>query len=426
MKSEPPRETWCRMARRLARRMNVGFWLADFLPLFFAAGLVQAFLLIWLRKNQLPTSPAWWVFAALLLAAGSVAWFRKRKRFFSQQDALVFLETRLGLNNGLTAADTGVAGWPKPVALPARIVPRWSWKRIGPWPAWTLAIMAVAAWLPVDPVTSSPSARPVEPIAWSGIESRIETLEETDILEPASLEDFRQRVEELRRRAPRDWYSHSSLEATDSLEERTERAIRDLRDNLETTARALAEAEAFPEGLPWGREAALREELREALAGFEEGLLQLDPEFLAQLSELDPQSLPSMSQEELDALRECLADGLAACEASLGDGEDVLLARVPGTGGIGEGPAPAPLSFRADPATGEVSRLESVSNDDLSRAALGDRIGVGETDDDDEKRAPYRGPARAGTIATPGDGGEAVPRETFTPDEQAVLERYFR
>lgn len=417
MKTEDHQALWNRNARRLARRMNTGFWLAAFLPLLFAAGLGQSFALVWLRKNEMASGPAWMIFGVLVLAAGVFAWHRQRGRFFSRRDALVYLEARLGLNNGLTAADDGISGWPERRPVPARVLPVWSWKRIAPWPVWTLAMIALALWLPVTPATSLAPEDPVEPTAWSGIDSWIETLEDAEVFEEAALEDFREQVESLRRQDPEDWYDHSSLEATDALRQRTENAIREALENLEKTARAFDVASEYPEGLPSGWEAALREELQEAIEGLESGLLRLDPELLALLREVDLSSLPMMSEEEMRELGECLAAGIAAGGLCLGTG--------PGTGGIGKGPGPAPLTFRENRAEDTVSRFESASNDDMSRAALGDRIGVGEREIPDDDRAPYTGPAAAGAVAGSGTGGEAVSRQNFTPDEQAVLERYF-
>ncbi len=428
MNADNNRNAWHRCARRLARRMNAGFWLAGFLPLVFVASLGQAFVHVGLRKAELGTAPAWIAFAALLIAAAGFAWWRQRRRFFSKRDALVFVEARLGLNNGLSAAEEGAARWPEP--LPVSPFPRWSWQRIAPWPAWALAVLALGAWLPVGPAgTPTPAGPPVEPVAWSELESWIESFEEAEVLEEASLEELRERLGELRGQESRDWYRHGSLEATDALRRQTEHAIRDFRENLESAARVLAAADAFPEGLPSGREAALREELDRAVAGFEDSLLRLEPGVLGQLQELDLQALPAMSESDLEALREALEAGLAACGVCLGDGEGgdpAALAALGAPGGIGKGPAPAPLTFREEAAGSEVARLESVRGGDLSRAALGERVGVGEAGEPGDEPVPYRGPAEAGAVAGPGTGGEAVAHETFTPGEQAVLERYFR
>ena len=415
---------WNRTAELLARRINVGYWLAGLLPAIFALGMAQCLALILLRKNGLDTGLSWAVFAALALAATIVAWRRQRSRFFSRRDALVYLESRLGLNNGLTAAENGIGPWPPPRPMPAATWPTWSWKRVAPWPAWTAVALALAIWLPVSPSASTTPRTPMEPTAWSTLDSWIEALEEAEILEEAALDNFREQVEALRKQDERDWYRHSSLEATDALQERTERAIRDLRNNLEKVARIMETADAFPDGLPSGLADALREELSSALDGFESGLLRLDPELLAQLRELDLDALPALSEADLQALRECLAAGLGACGVCLSGGEgDALLA---GTGGISKGPGPAPLTFRAEGSDATVSRFEAASNDDLSQAALGDHLGVGITDMPDDETAPYTGPTAAGTIAGPASGGEAVDRQNFTPDEQAVLERYFQ
>ena len=412
------------MARRLARRMNAGFWLSAFLPLLFALGMVQAFALLLLRKNGMEAGMTWIVFAAIAAVAALAAWWHQKRRFFNRRDALVYLETRLGLNSGLTAADAGIADWPQSRPFPAAARPVWSWSRVAPWPAWTALALALAIWLPLTPAATTPPRAPVEPSAWGTLDSWIHTLEDAEVLEEAALDAFREQLESLRDQDPRDWYRHSSLEATDALQERTRSAIRELRDNLENLSRTLETADAYPDGLPSGLAEALREELRSALEGLESGLLRLDPELLAQLSELDIDALPTLSEEDLQALRECLAAGLEACGVCLGGGENGAL--LAGTDGIGKGPGPAPLTFREEGSDVSVGRHETASGDDLSRAALGDHLGVGLTETPADEPAPYAGPTGAGAISSPGAGGEAVARQNFTPDEQAVLERYFQ
>ncbi|NRB73751.1 MAG: hypothetical protein HRU46_05290 [Verrucomicrobiales bacterium] len=70
------------------------------------------------------------------------------------------------------------------------------------------------------------------------------------------------------------------------------------------------------------------------------------------------------------------------------------------------------------------NNIEKVTNEDLSRASMGDLLGVGETEHEEDKGAS--GPQAGGAVTSQGRGGDAVWRESLVPEEQALLKRYFK
>ncbi len=68
---------------------------------------------------------------------------------------------------------------------------------------------------------------------------------------------------------------------------------------------------------------------------------------------------------------------------------------------------------------------ETVSNDDLSNAAVGDLMGLGSGKHEVDNNA-WNGPQAGGTISSTGSGGEAVWEQSATPREQEALRRFFQ
>ena len=87
------------------------------------------------------------------------------------------------------------------------------------------------------------------------------------------------------------------------------------------------------------------------------------------------------------------------------------------------GPGAAPLFLGDTESKLGTNNQEAVTNDDLTRAAPADVIGLGEQEHELDT-APV-GP-RAGGAADTGQGGERVWKDDLTPAERAVLKRYFK
>ncbi len=412
-------------AARLARRVNVGWWLDGLLPSLLGVSLASAIALLMVRRAELPAWPVALVGAAAGVIAGGVCWWIARRRFYSLRDGLVRLESLHRLHSRLTAAADGVGEWP---SIPYELSDgyQWRWRRALIHPLVSLAALASAIWLPIQPASAVAPRTLEEPLAWNQVEEWAETLEEDTFIEEEALSNLREQVQELRDRPMEEWYSHSSLEASDSLKEQTEQAIRELASDLQAARSGLAALERFDSEMPLAMQDSWKSFMDPSLSGLGQGPLPIDPSLLSQLEGIDPSQLRALTQEEWEALKEALENGCKACSACEGDGTNLVLAvsSTWGNGGIDRGPGEAPLFLKEDETKLGATRPETLRNPNYERAALGDTLAVGEVEHDIDESA-YQGPQAAGAVADAGKGGETVWKTPLMPDEQEIVKRYF-
>lgn len=124
--------------------------------------------------------------------------------------------------------------------------------------------------------------------------------------------------------------------------------------------------------------------------------------------------MPSLGdQESLEQIMERLGQGPGKPGGSM-----------PGNGGISRGPGTAPITY-GDKQNLKTRNLETVQGSkDMSRAAPGEILAIGETEHDDQNTPSVR--QSGGALSNSAKGGDAVWRESLTPDEKALLKRYFK
>lgn len=436
---------WRRRASAVARRVNAGWWVERLNLLLVIAFTGFAAVLLLLRSLEHPWVEGWQPFAVLgglVLLAGLAAWWWSRSRYIGAEQGFVRLDDRLGLHNRLSSASSGVIAFPDTEAAAETETagrkegaPSWKWASVLV-PGLIAAATVLAAWFLPLPDRSA-DAPPVvnEPEAWEQMEEWLATLEEEELIEPESLEEIEERIEELRNQPEEEWFSHSSLEATDNLKETLGRDIRDLAGDMAAMERDLEALSTYStEMSEAGREMLLRE-YEEALKSLAANGLEMNEALAKQLQEIDPSQLgeatmKNLSQAELESLRKQLCEGckaLGSLEGLPALGEGSLLSQrpglSPGQGGISRGRGDAPLFFGDEDDLG-TNNLETVKNEDLSQAGLGDLIGVGETEHEiDEAGTNVRA---GGEVSSKGKGGEAVWRDSLLPSEKALLKRYFQ
>lgn len=447
MTDPAPPVYWQQEARRTARRMNLAWWLQAFAPMLVLVGALAFGVIFWRRSHGVVLDVGLTALACAMAVAAVavVAWWVARRRFVTPAVALVTLESRLHLHNALSAATAGRGAWPPPPAGPLDDGFRWSWRWIGGPTLATLALIAAGFLLPV-PRSLEASAPPmVPPLAWPEMQQWLDHLKEESVADPDQLEQLADKLAELQAQNEKDWYGHESLEATDSLRQSLDRSIRQLGADMETAERSLSALEQYSDQLTADSKDRLAADFQAALDGLRANELKLDPELMKKLASMDPKNLKSLSQEQLEKLRQGLKKNMAACQACqaggkkpgfLGDGEGeddaemaalmkLLVAQKEGAGrgGIDRGPGAAPLFLGEDESKLGTNNQEAVTNDDLSRAAPADLIGLGEQEHEIDRSSVE---ARAGGAADAGQGGERVWKDALTPAERAVLKRYFK
>ncbi|MEM6916347.1 MAG: hypothetical protein AAF491_07235 [Verrucomicrobiota bacterium] len=440
MGSSESRSFWLNEAVRVRRRINLGWWLERLNWILLLLFLLLSAFILWDRteeKGVLDLPRLAWTSLLLALVASAVAWLGSRKRFVDLKEALVRLDDRWSLDNRLVSAHAEQASWP----------PREAARSSGAMPMWrvttalipSLIALCAAGLTWIVPLPERQAKAPeisTEPRAWEEMDDWVETLEAEEWIEPESLEEIAEQVNELRDQPEEEWFSHSSLEATDNLQEAFGRDLQDLARDMAAMERSLEALRTFSTDLSAeGREMLIRE-FSEALESLGSNGVSLNEELARQLEGLDPSqlgeaTLGGLSAEQLEQLRQQLGEGaetLGALEGlgpmsggeEFGFGEGTGL--IPGKGGVQRGPGDAPLFFGEEDDLG-TNRIEAVSNEDLSRARVGDLLGLGETEYGDD--LPSVGIQEGGAVRSSGSGGDAVWKDTLSPEEQAVLKRYF-
>lgn len=437
---------WQRRAAALATRLNLAWWMERFNQLLLTGLPVLAVAILAIRTWREAWISSAGILATLagLLAIGAfTAWLLARERFVTGGDGLVRLDERLGLHNRLVSASRKVGPWPvDDPAFDLSTGLHWRTGRVL-LPGVVSLLLVLAASLTPLPEREVVPRNVVEPGAWDRMQEWLETLDAADFVDEKAIGEFESHLEELKERPEEEWFSHSSLEATDALEEALGQEIRDLANEMNTLDRSLSTLESYDsESGSEARQEAARE-MEAALDSLGQGGLPLNEDLQKELGEIDPSSLGKatvggLSQEALEALQSQLGkslealgslEGLPGLEEGMAMGADLPgfgegEGEGPGKGGISRGRGDAPLFFGEEADQLGTSNIEGVRNEDLSRATLGETIGLGETERKLDQTAA--GPVAGGAAASLGQGGEAVSRQPLLPDEQAVLKRFFK
>lgn len=431
---------WNSRAAAVARRVNAGWWL-DWLNRLLVVGLVVfAVAILVLRTNRSPLlsgNVPLLVLGVLIGVLGLAAWAVSRKRFIDRGDGLVRLDDRLGLRNRLVTAASGVGDWPKISGSDdGDAKPPWSWPMVL-LPALLASVVVAVAWfVPLPELKTEEPLIVNEPEPWEQMEEWIDTLEEEELIDPESLREVEERLEELQEQPEEEWFSHASMEATDTLKETLGRDLREMKDDMETLDRDLEALRSFSTEMSEEGKEMLMREMEEAMKGLEANGMKMNEKLAKQIGEIDPsqlgqEAMKNLSSEQMQQLQKQLQQGSQALGSleglpSLEPGEmmgENRPGRQPGRGDISRGRGDAPL-FYGDENDLKTNQIEGVTNEDRSRAAMGDLLAIGETEHDDEEKKARS--TSGGAVASEGKGGEAVWRESLLPNEKAVLKRYFK
>jgi hypothetical protein len=440
--SNSHRNEWQLRARRVSRRVNLGWWLEVLAAPLLLAAIVGAIGLIILRQSfpEFSTAALAGLTAGALVILAGVAWLRASRRFETPDQALVRMEATMHLRNRLSAAMAGVAPWPEPGSR-ADAGLRWHWPRLLVPPLGALTLLCGGLFLPVSAKSAATATPPVEPQAWKQLESQLDHLTKEQVADEEYLEEMREKLNALRAQKEEQWFSHSSLEASDTLRKSHRSEIDRMERELARAEKSLEKLESRQGALGQQERDGLLNEFDQALQGLQNGAMKPNPELLEQMKQFDPKDLGHVGKDQLQQLRENLKkhrDAMKDCQGGNGaeeDWSDELLAsdggdeenqdprEGPGKGGVQRGPGHAPGVLgkeREKVATGELTGLEA---HDLARSLPGDLLQLqdGEHDVDFSKSNLSRG----GEIQSTGAGGERVWRESLDPDEQRTLKRFF-
>ncbi|MES2439472.1 MAG: hypothetical protein V4584_10415 [Verrucomicrobiota bacterium] len=441
----PHRNHWQKEADRVARRVNLAWWLETLSAPLLLSALIGAAALLVVRREFEQIQP--WILAAsiagavLILALACWAW--AARKFEKPEQSMVRIEAAMRLRNSLTAAREGVAPWPAPVGKTYAGL-AWQWPRLLVPPLGALVLLAAGMFIPVSALGLNPPAAPEQPQAWKQLDSELDQLTKEEVVDEKYLEETRKRLDELKSQEEEQWFSHSSLEATDSLKKshraETERVERELGraekalENLEKNAGTASQAEKN----------RMMEEFDQALQGLQNGAMKPNPSLLEQMKQLDLKDMANLTPEQIEQLRENLKKHSEAMKDGKGQGEgqdwsDELLAGDEngdgegqgedgdgeglGKGGVSRGPGHSPGVLGKEKDALETGALTGLQAKDLSKATPGDLLELQDGEHEVDK-SPTRVTEGGNTNAT-GKGGDRVWKDALDPAEQRTLKRFF-
>jgi hypothetical protein len=271
------------------------------------------------------------------------------------------------------------------------------------------------------------------------VERLIEELKQSELVEASALERLSTEARQLGSRPLEQQYSHSALEAADQLRDQTLADTQSLAKNLEEAAKALENAENSAPQLSDSEAKQAAEKLKASLQGMRSGQLAANEKLSSQLQGLNASQLQKMSKEQLSQMRQAMqqagsqARGISGAkknsQVAKGNGEKLQRGQGQGqglgSGSPGSGGDPAPLAFNENASPDLAGKTETLTNDDYSRASLGDPLQTssGKHEVDPTKA---QGTQKAGAVSGKAQGGDAVWINRLTPAERTALKDFFK
>jgi hypothetical protein len=435
------RDYWEKQAKRVGLQVNLAWCLETLAAPLVVFAVIGAAASLIVRRELSSVSDAMLIASiggGVLLLALICGW-RAARKFEGRNQSLVRIEASMRLRNALSAADAGVAPWPDPLpAVNAGL--RWQWQRLWVPLLGALALLAAGLWIPVPLKAADEQSVSNQPQAWQQLGAELDHLTKEQVADEPYIEETRKKLEELMAQEEEQWFSHSSLEATDSLKKAHRAEAERVERELGRAEKALANLEKNAGGGEAAKE-RLMEEFDQALQGLQNGALKPNPELLEQMRGMDLKNLADLPPEQLQQLRENLAkhgkcmgecngggeggewdEELLADEGD-GKGEGEEPGDGPGKGGVNRGPGHAPGVLGAGKDAVETGELAALEAKDLSRATPGDLLEL-QDGEHSVDTTPSNIAAGGNTNAT-GKGGDRVWRDSLDPDEQRVLKRFF-
>ncbi len=421
------RDYWLRQAKSVRTRVNLGWWLETLAAPLVITSLASAAILLWIRRESPVES--WLLVSAvsgLVLSLAAVCLALAARRFERIEQSLVRIEAAMMLRNALSAARAGVAPWPAPLGKTHAGL-RWQPARLMVPLLGSVALVAAGLWMPIAAGPDRVSHAPEQPQAWQQLAAELDFLSEEEVVDEHYLEETRKRLDELKSREPEQWFSHSSLEASDSLKKSHRAETGRVEHELGMAEKSLA---ALDNNSASQADRNRRiDEFDQALQGLQNGAMKPNPELLEQLANLDLKNLGNLSPAQLQKLREAIklnAEKLKQANCDGGECDAALLAvegEIPGAGGVDRGPGHVPGLLGEETAPLETGDLTPLEAKDLSQAAPGDLLQLQDGEHDiDQSASPL---TRGGNTTATGTGGDRVWRESLDPDEQRVMKRFF-
>ena len=440
---------WRKLASQVSSKINLAWWLDKLSTPLLIAALAGSCLILIARREL--TDFSWFypsiIGAIILLAIGLLSWWRARGNFESPDHALVRMEASMKMCNKLSAAKQGLTPWP---AIPKVLNDgtRWRWPRLLSPPLAALILLGASILLPVSTRSNAGDLPMDEPQAWKDLEADIESLTQEETVEKDYLEELEERIEQLRGQNQEEWYSHSSIEATDALREMHQGELDKMERNLRRAEQALESLQENSGEMSDQSRERILDAFSEALEQLEQGKMKPNRELLEKIKALDPENLAQLEPQQLEQLRESMkqsAKNCAQCPGGAGKGpsqdggasqdwlDDLLnegsdngqpQEREGGKGGVNRGPGSAPGVLGQISPDVNSGDLEGLQSEDLSKSLPGDLLELRDSKHDVDKTKV--GLRAGGNVDNESEGGSRVWKESLLPSEKRALKNFFK
>ena len=364
-----------------------------------------------------------------------VCWARASRKFELPDQSLVRIEAAMRLSNALSAASAGITRWPPPVEqIDAGLT--WQWPRLLVPPLGALALLAAGMLIPISARNIHPQIALEQPQAWKQLAAELDQLTQEEVVDEKYLEDTRKKLEELKSQEEEQWFSHSSLEATDSLKKSHRAEAERLEHELDRAEKVLANFEKNTGTPNQAEQNRMMEEFDQALQGLQNGAMKPNPALLEQMRQLDLKDITNLTPEQVEQLRknlkkhsQAMKNGNAKGESE--DSSDELIAdedgekegEGSGKGGVNRGPGHSNGVLGEEKDQLETGDLTNLEAKDLSRATPGDLLEL--QDGEQEVDKSQSGISKGGDTEATGKGGDRVWHDALDPSEQKTLKRFF-
>lgn len=459
---------WRGAAWRTRARFNTGWWLDKALIYFAVASFSFASVVFVVRTFSfrvaytLSGSDAALLYLSLLLASSYAAYRVAKRQFFSIEDAYIWLDLSLGLENRLSTAAAGVGSWPAPErSIPAGT--HWNWRRILPAVLIPSVTVFLALLVPLKQDQLKQATAAGKPLPIAQLQVWMEELRNADVVEPQTLAALDQKLSALAQSDESMLFKYSTLEGAESMRDSLSKEMQSLSENLANAQEALqGEEQARKRG---DKEEA--EEMQSQLADATKSLgasnlplkkeLQKELEELAkkQSSETKRQKAMEQLKRGIEQLKSAPQSGGKSGKSAAGKGKtgkDGKTQQRPGqvrgdtsprtgqngqqgqgngtegkdgsSGGVSKGPGSVPLDFK-DPTYLDSPDKNIAVGSGIDESSLPDEYS-GQSLHLPEAGKDGGANGSAGNAGNGGNGERVTWGEELTPRDQTILKQFFK
>ncbi len=277
------------------------------------------------------------------------------------------------------------------------------------------------------------------PWSWVQAEALLDAIEAEEVVDLETLNPLRQQLDNLFDRPADEWFSHSSLEIGDSLNDHLRGGLESLARDLGSVSALLDQARQMPEAMASEQSQQLQQALADALQRLELGTLPPRQDLLSSLQNIDSSMIRQMSAEDWQRLQQQLDNCRSSCAtlasdanggqalssfAVVSDSEMESFELREGMDFTSDPNQLTPLTLRPDATDGAAGLHEGLplANEitGLPLDSMGVRLGEHSIDE-----TPFR-PLQDRPAVDAGSGGDTVWRSRLTPEERRRLEAYFQ